>query len=577
MSANDNETVKKNPPVTILIADDEPSIRNGLNTAIEWDAIPAMVIGLAADGMEALEFIQTYHPDIAITDIRMPELNGLELIQRAKELGIDTQFVILSGYDDFTYAQKAIHLGAKSYVLKPFKPEELLAELKELAKEIVKDRQTNEFLRNTDLSDLQHSTKIFFLNQLLQNEIRRNDEIDKRLRDLQLTITNGPTQVLVFSFYHTEEPTTEDMEAIQSRIHQILAPIPHELWKMNSNQLVAITNLNEENNLSQIRTLATGCLEVLADSPLLRVSVGIGDAVDSLADCYYSYTRAMLALSYRIYEPEPRAPGLEVYDSSMISNHAPSLTPNNVDTKSLTDAICQGKHIDIKNYCERFFRSLFAETPPHLRPADKFTGTSVHQPSTRYLPMPPPSFVRGMCIYLIADVQKSLMNYTRLGPEAFPEIAYIEINQLNTIQEIKEWMTALFTKYSDDVMINAANKNDTIIEQTMQYIHSHIDQKIKAEDIAAHVNLSVAYFTIYFKSKTNINFRDYVLNTKIDYAKELLSHPNIPVGQVSDQLGYEDYRSFYRAFKNVTGLTPSEYQQQYDVRRKQNSKGKNAP
>lgn len=570
MNVNYNKAAKENPPVTILIADDEPSIRNGLNTAIEWETIPGMVIGLAADGMEALEFIQTYHPDITITDIRMPALNGLELIQKAKELGIDTQFVILSGYDDFTYAQKAIHLGAKSYVLKPFKPEELLAELKELAKEIVKDRQTNEFLRNTDLSDLQHSTKIFFLNQLLQNEIRRNDEIDKRLRDLQLTITNGPSQVLVFSFYHMEEPTTEDTEAIQARIHQILATVPHELWKMNSNQFVAIMSLDKENNRSHIRALAASCLEALSDSPLFRVSVGIGDVADSLAGCYHSYTRAMLALSYRLYEPKPGVPWLKVYDSSIISNHAPSLTPNHVDTKSLTDAICQGKHIDIKNYCEWFFRSLFAETPPHLRSADSSAAT-------RYLPMPPPSFVRGMCIYLIADVQKSLMDYTGLGPEAFPEIAYIEINQLGTIHEIKEWMTALFTKYSDDVMINAANRNDPIIEQAMQYIRSHIDQKIKAEDIAAHVNLSVAYFTIYFKSKTNINFRDYILNTKIDYAKELLSHPNNSVGQVSDQLGYEDYRSFYRAFKNVTGLTPSEYQQQYNVRRKQNSKGKSAP
>ena len=129
-----------NFPVSVIIADDEASIRNGLRSAVESMNLNIRVLGTARNGLEAWNLIQTYMPDIIITDIRMPLCDGLNLMKKCKEARFHIDFVILSGFDDFTYAQSAIRYGAKSYLLKPFKNEELKEELKILLDEIRQKR-----------------------------------------------------------------------------------------------------------------------------------------------------------------------------------------------------------------------------------------------------------------------------------------------------------------------------------------------------------------------------------------------------------------------------------------------------
>lgn len=107
-----------NFPVSVIIADDEASIRNGLRSAVESMNLNIRVLGTAKNGLEAWNLIQTYMPDIIITDIRMPLCDGLNLMKKCKEARFHIDFVILSGFDDFTYAQSAIRYGAKSYLLK---------------------------------------------------------------------------------------------------------------------------------------------------------------------------------------------------------------------------------------------------------------------------------------------------------------------------------------------------------------------------------------------------------------------------------------------------------------------------
>ncbi|MEG0566502.1 MAG: response regulator, partial [Hungatella sp.] len=158
------------PNISILIADDESSIRNGLLSAIPWDELHMTVLGTAKDGMEAWSFIQSCHPEIVITDIRMPHLNGLELIKRCRDYHLDIQFILLSGYDDFTYAQTAIRYGARAYVLKPLKREELIAELENLAEELAQSRSKEQPSDRPDSRSFQELSCRLFFNQLIHNE-----------------------------------------------------------------------------------------------------------------------------------------------------------------------------------------------------------------------------------------------------------------------------------------------------------------------------------------------------------------------------------------------------------------------
>ena len=127
----------------VIIADDEPVIRRGLRETIEWDALGLEVAGEAADGAEALKLIREIRPEILITDIRMPEMDGIELIREIKKLELNTKITILSGYSDYDYLKAAIRLGVDNYLLKPIDNDELVSNLKNAVSEIEKEAVTS--------------------------------------------------------------------------------------------------------------------------------------------------------------------------------------------------------------------------------------------------------------------------------------------------------------------------------------------------------------------------------------------------------------------------------------------------
>ena len=148
--------------IRVLLADDEAAIRNGLQNAIPWEQYHAKVVAVASNGQEALDLIRSYLPDLVIIDIKMPQIDGLEVIRQTKAAGITCRFLILSGYDDFYLAQKAIRYGANGYFLKPLKIEEFKDELSRQYAEILSHHNSYAAARNLD--ELMESSKIFFLN-----------------------------------------------------------------------------------------------------------------------------------------------------------------------------------------------------------------------------------------------------------------------------------------------------------------------------------------------------------------------------------------------------------------------------
>lgn len=136
--------------IRVLLADDEAAIRNGLQNAIPWEQYHAKVVAVASNGQEALDLIRSYLPDLVIIDIKMPQIDGLEVIRQTKAAGITCRFLILSGYDDFYLAQKAIRYGANGYFLKPLKIEEFKDELSRQYAEILSHHHSSSAAKNLD-------------------------------------------------------------------------------------------------------------------------------------------------------------------------------------------------------------------------------------------------------------------------------------------------------------------------------------------------------------------------------------------------------------------------------------------
>ena len=171
---------------TVLIADDEATIRNGLCQAIPWADYGAEVIDTASDGNSALASIRRNRPDLVVIDIKMPGMDGLEVIRQVREEGIISRFIILSGYDDFTLAQKAIRYGVKAYFLKPLRVREFRDELSRQFAELMTERSMDGNPQN--VTALLRTSRLFLLNQLVSNELVTPADLERRCQLLGLKL-----------------------------------------------------------------------------------------------------------------------------------------------------------------------------------------------------------------------------------------------------------------------------------------------------------------------------------------------------------------------------------------------------
>ncbi|MDE7007818.1 MAG: AraC family transcriptional regulator, partial [Lachnospiraceae bacterium] len=163
----------------------------------------------------------------------------------------------------------------------------------------------------------------------------------------------------------------------------------------------------------------------------------------------------------------------------------------------------------------------------------------------------------GMCVYLLVNLQKQLQHRYPDAKQNF-EFSCDKLYQFDSIRQLRQWIIEILVDYSRLLASNTADQDD-IIHIAKEYIQNNLGSNIKAKDVARQVHLSESYFTIYFKNKTGINFRDYLLNARMKLAQKLLASKDANIGEIAYQIGYQDYRSFSRAFKNEIGMSPSEY------------------
>ncbi len=519
------------PVLSVLIADDEAAIRNGLLNAIPWNDLHAQVIDTAPDGLYALSCIQTYHPDLVIIDIKMPGMDGLEVIRRAKSEGAECRFLILSGYDDFSLAQKAIRYGANGYFLKPLKIDEFKDELNRQFSELLSQKHFSTAKQN--IESLMRTSGIFFFNQLIRGEITGPDETARRYSVLNLSVKNSTLRAVVCSCTSSDKSVLIPLLERASRLfHELLSNITFDFWIYQDEQLVLLVNIDQDSDLQKLYQSCVNVAAILNQQPdesKPRFFIGIGQTVSSLAYASTSYQSALLALSYHIYEKDDN-----IYDSSMICKKEPSFSPESIQIEPLLQALETANESAVASYCHDFIQSLF------------------------FVPMPPPDFIRGMCIYLTNHARILFFaRHSDLSPAA--PVTGEETRFLHSVGDLEHWLISSLTDFSHQYFTQHAHR-DPVIETAKQFIQEHISSNIKARDIALAVNLSETYFTTYFKAKTGQNFRDYVLNARIDYAKQLLTRGEMNISEVAYATGYQDYRSFSRAFKNVTGISPSDYE-----------------
>lgn len=525
--------------ITLLIVDDEAQIRSGLRSIIPWEDYFVSVIGTAANGAEALDKIRYYEPDIVITDIQMPGMSGLELIRRVKKEQFDCSFVLLSGYDEFEYARTAIRYGVKEYLLKPISIKDLTELICNLKEDILSRRGMHSDRLSTlhKLRTAQISIRKFnLIPQLLRGELTR-PELDKVIKDYSLPIRDTEScTVLIQAFSSTSN--AED----KADSNLALAPLKESLEQSfkDFNVLVSeyppaglllIVNLPFASpDGSTLKEILAGHLKS-AGSQTVLMAAAIGRPVPSLLSIPASFKDARQVITWHIY-PEA-GPVLEA--SVLNGEQPPIIMPGN----EMLEAVLKNKPEEIRNQFHAYFDRLLTTAPP-------------------------PSYIYSMCNYLVITLQSQLSRYLEGVPKSYIGNSYATLQSLNSLEEIRSFMCKILWVFAEELSVSRAVKSDPLIEKAIDYINKNLLKNPRTEDVCSYLGLSKSYFSTYFKNKTQLNFRDYTLDLKINYAQEQLKFAEHTPGEVSVLLGYEDYRSFSRAFKARTGLTPTDFQKQYN-------------
>lgn len=515
-----------------VLCDDELSIVNELKEAISWNELGIKIVGSATRGKDALALILRTQPDIAIIDIRMPEMTGLEIMAEVRKAKLDTDFLILSGYNEFSYAQEAIRLGARAYLLKPLNISELYDEICK----VCSSRSGNTAMNRQYLKKLSHN----FLRNLISGRILNPNSLEAMLIDSDLPIRNIKSYCVVLSFENVLNET--DTLGVQHLLDELCHANSSVFFSYAKDQFVGLLNIDTEDPTLK----AMRILDILGSHKISLPLIGIGDPVPDLSQISYSYSRAVTSISYRLYGGENH-----IYTYQMICTVSPKFKLSDIDQLPLVQCIVRHDLDGIKTYCEHFLSQLL------------------------YVPMPAPNYVFSSCFALYQMIEKEFSAYSKEDLQNIFRSSPQQLYQLHDLVEIKTWLIRSFSHLSEYIdavygygdhhkkLPVTLTSDDPIIQKAVDYIQIHILENPKIEDIARSVHLSTSYFAIYFKKKTSINLRDYMLQRKMEYARASLLLPDTQVTELAYQLGYNDYRSFSRAFKNISGITPSDFQSKY--------------
>lgn len=528
----------KKDTATVLIVDDELMIRNGLKNLVESNNLDLEVIGTANNGQEGYEMIKTHSPDIVITDIKMPYMDGLELIKKLRTEKNDTKFVIISGFEDFSYAQRAIRYNVHSYLLKPIKTTKLNQILLELKKEIFSEKE--KLKENIQIKKELQKGKVALKEEFLHKAINGNLTLEGKTIDLNIDLTDSSLSAALFEFDLQESNDLVELNPndhnlfyfiFKNLLGDLLPGSYFETVHPKKNQILFLYNNGTFNNQISPKIFIKKLSKIIKQYYNLNTIVAIDSKKSDTIALQNLYNNLQQLLTYKMYDTENQ---LLLYEQSQFeAKGTPSLNPDNYVKQMITALIQQNKSL-IDEELTSFFESLL------------------------YVPTPPPSYVRGMCNYYIIGISKQL-SVTYKCNEFISQVPNIIINNIEKFSDLKNYIHNLLLDYSNILGSRQDNHYHVIIEDAQQYIEEHITDKIMIKDVASMVNLSESYFASMFKRITGSNFRSYVLNMKIEYAIKKLQTSDATISEIAAELGYDDYRSFHRMFKNATGFSPSNY------------------
>ncbi|MNB70326.1 putative response regulatory protein [compost metagenome] len=528
--------------INLMIVDDEERARTGIRTLIDWASHDVEIIAEAGDGAEALELMHKHHVDILLADIRMPEMDGLALIEQVKRDFPHVKSVIMSGYNDFHYVKKAIALGASDYLLKPSRRQEITDTIVNVVGEILEEkRQTAHLKRLTEgfresLPLLKERT----LSQLVLSEEVAYDKIRDSLELNRIYFPNDYFAVFVMQLdnLHTLQKsyTAFELELLKYGLKNISEETVRQpnigLSFEHQDDIIAILNMPVELDSSELLALAGEFQSNAKNYLKLGVSVGIGVTGTQLPSLNLSYSSAISALD----DHYALGPGKIVNaQDSRAAEHGSWSYPI-LQEKTVLLSVMNGDANSIRESLATFMSAL-----PSSKEQIVSCSLSLYFALYKlYIE----KNAGGMDDFGLS-LQDSIHNISKEDPEGIKGellTAAIKVNEL----------------------LNAKKNKNKLFESILAYIEENYYKDISRETVANEVFITPGYLSLLFKQQIKTNFLDYLHKIRIDQACLLLKDRSRKIGDIAMKVGYNDEKYFFQVFKKYTGFTPNQYRNNLD-------------
>ncbi len=526
----------------VLICDDESSICKLMNHLIDWDSLGLENCGFAYDGQEAYNAVKEKKPDIVITDIDMPVMTGLELIEKLSQEENTPSFILVSGYAEFEYARTAIRFGVSNFLLKPISQDELNDTLSKLAEKIKFTQNERKIqkrlyayhtinrskIRRQFLSDLLHGTLL--ARQLSIQSV--NQEYGYHLQPAVFQIAAFQVDCLDFP-EAAEELILNSTKRIQAQLKELCLDFEYIFHK----KLLLLFLNYPASQTNPVYRAIRRYLDVLKDHLSIygdiHVTLGVGLAVSSLLDLSYSLQTSRQALDCRFLLGTGRGFDAAKLDLSFTGLDAASQKQMREEIDRQLDLLHTEALDDL--LCRQFSKS---------------------SPLLKQYPYVVPS-VRSMWCQIFFDSLKSIAEPDRVL--AWQQALAEQLEPTYTVEQVVSTLSSHMQNILRELNGTSDAANSKTIRIVKDYIAQNYEKHLELSDLASLVYLNSAYLGILFKNETGESFSHYLIRVRIDEAKRLLKDVQYNIAEISAMVGYKDTRYFSKLFKSVTGVTPKEY------------------
>ncbi|MFD0673868.1 response regulator [Cohnella sp. GCM10027633] len=529
---------------TMVVIDDIRSVVEMIATKIDWESHGIEVVGRAGDGEQGFALVESLRPNIVLTDIRMPKLDGLRMTERIMQVLPDCKVIILSGYTDFEYARQAVRLGALDFVKKPFTVREIegaVLKAKEAWMEEERQRASVDRL-NRQVKESMPALRQEHLNMLVQSQ-SSPAKASELWRFLELGFEPEGVAVAVAEIDDYERKYAGQSAHVIELVRFSLQNVLEEtiggrargtLFRESRSRFVLLLSAG---SAEEALSIAEACCANIERFTKFTVSIGVGGATETIGDLPDRYRQACAALSYHFYTGGNAVFHYEAIERKEIARPAYSFKTE----EKLVFALQSGNAAMVLDTLDGLIGELKEQRP-----------------------LPDPGQVSGLFQLWASVVYRTLLEIVPSGLLSPVEERLLPIRTRSDLplHELRSLIREAASEGCRLVLEERRNESGKQIGKAIAYIRGHLGEELTVDRCAKVVNLSGGYFANLFKKETGMTVVQFVTQERIEQAKKLLAL-DVPVQNIAQQLGYEHRRYFSDVFKKHTGMTPSEFKDHY--------------